>query len=107
MPPRPRETATLSTVTSSAWIPLDRFSSKVAFGVVATATVNYDVEHTFVDIQDASKLPVAAADIFNHESIAAKTSSEDGNYEFLPRAIRLTINSVTGGTAKMIVTHSL
>lgn len=106
MPPRPRETATLTTITESAWIPLDRLSSKVAFGVVAAATINYTVQHTFVDIQNADNLPVAAADIFPHESIVAKTSSEDGNYQFLPRAVRLKVNSVTGGSAKMTVNHS-
>lgn len=105
MAPRPRKTALLTTVTSSEWIPLDRQSSKVAFGVVATATVNYDVEHTFVDVQVAANLPVAAADIFNHENAVAQTASIDDNYQFLPRAVRLTINSVTGGSAQMILNH--
>lgn len=83
---------------SSDWIPLNIHITPFAigFGVETTGTVNYTVQHTFDDVEDASVTPL----VFDHETVAAQTSSQDGNYAFPVRAIRVTVNS-GAGTARL------
>jgi len=75
---------------STAWIPVDWRSNpfNLSFGcVVASGTPTYKVEHTFDDVFDSTVTPTA----FTHEFITASTTSDDGNYAFPVRAIRLTV----------------
>jgi hypothetical protein len=70
----------------------------VGFAVVVSGTLTYSVEHTFDDI-----LGGATATWFPHSSIAAQTTSKDGNYAFPVTAIRLNVTAYTSGGATMTV----
>jgi hypothetical protein len=67
----------------------------VGFGVVVTGTVNYTVQHTFDNPQT-----VASPTWFSHPTVAAATTSQDGNYAFPVAAIKILVNS-GAGTATM------
>jgi hypothetical protein len=67
----------------------------VGFGVVVTGTVNYTVQHTFDNPQT-----VASPTWFSHPTVAAATTSQDGNYAFPVAAIKILVNS-GAGTARM------
>jgi hypothetical protein len=86
---------------TTAWIPLDYKQSpfNVGLGVVASGTVTYDIEHTFDDIFDTSVTPTA----FKHSTLAAQTTSKDGNYAFPVRAIRINNTAGTGVTTMTIL----
>jgi hypothetical protein len=66
----------------------------VGFGVIATGTVNYTVQHTFDDPA------VGFTTWFSHPTIAAKTDNQDGNYAFPVTGIKVLMNS-GDGTATM------
>lgn len=67
----------------------------IGFGCVVSGTLTYTVQHTFDDVQveDSSSL-----DVFNHDSIAAQTSSQDGNYAFPMSGLRVIVTAFTSGT---------
>ena len=67
----------------------------VGFGVVATGTVTYTVQHTFDNVQT-----VASPVWFSHPTIAAKTDNQDGNYAFPVAAVKVLVTAGTG-TATM------
>ena len=67
----------------------------VGFGVVATGTVTYTVQHTF-DNPQTTATPVW----FSHPTIATKTDNQDGNYAFPVAAIKVIVTAGTG-TATM------
>jgi hypothetical protein len=92
---------TVSTVTSSSVIPVDlSIPTNIGFGVIANATINYDVQHTF------DPDPVNATDWFPHESVDGAIASADGNYAFGITGIKLVVNSVTGGDATLYVVQT-
>lgn len=95
---RPKH-VTRTTVGSSAWIPVDRNKKpfSIGIGVKITGTIDVTVEHTFDDIQDPSVTP----EPFPHPDLNGITANADGNYHAPVEAIRLTVNSVTGGSATM------
>ena len=69
----------------------------VGFGVIASGTVDYTVQHTFDDPA------VGFTTWFNHPTIAAQIANADGNYAFPVTGIRVTVNSGTGSaTLKLI-----
>ena len=82
---------------SSNVIATDTYISpfNVGFGVVVTGTVNYTVQHTFDNPQE-----VASPTWFSHPTVAAATTSQDGNYAFPVAAIKVLVNS-GAGTATM------
>jgi len=87
-------------VGSSASIPmnLDSTPFNVGFGVVATGTVTYTVQHTF-DNPWETATPVW----FNHPTVAAIVSTNaDGNYAFPVAAIKVVVTS-GAGTAQLTV----
>lgn len=92
---------TVSSATSSAWIPVDWRSTpfNLSFAVIMTGTLTYKVEHTLDDVMDPTVTPTA----LTHEFITASTTSDDGNYAYPVRAIRLTVSSYTSGSATMTV----
>ena len=84
---------------ASPWYPTNYSgcgNPKIAFSVELSGTMTYSVQHTLDDVQDSDKTLTA----FNHSSVAAATSSDDGNYEYLPTAIRMTVTAFTSGTAE-------
>jgi len=85
-----------SGVATSAWIPLDYKQSpfNVGFGVVATGTITYDIEHTFDDVFNPSVTPTA----FKHATLVSQTTNKDGNYIVPIRAIRVNNTAGTGST---------
>lgn len=88
---------------NTAWIPVDYKQSPFAVGfgvVINSGTATYTIEHTFDDIFDSA----VTATAFPHASIAAQTTSKDGNYAFPVRAIRL---NVTAGTSPVVTMTAL
>ena len=66
----------------------------VGFGVILTGVVDYTVQHTFDD-------PATGFTTwFDHPTVAAQTTNQDGNYAFPVTGVRLTVNS-GGGTATL------
>jgi len=66
----------------------------VGFGVILTGVVDYTVQHTFDD-------PATGFTTwFDHPTVAAQTSNQDGNYAFPVTGVRLSVNS-GGGTATL------
>ena len=71
----------------------------VGIGVSVSGTVNYTIQHTFDDVNNAAVTPVW----FNHPSLAALSANADGNYAFPVTAIRINVNSGSGtATARVI-----
>lgn len=74
----------------------------IGFGVVVTGTATYTVQHTFDD-PFASGFTPATATWFNHEDLVSQTTSQDGNYAFPVRAIRVNQSSGDGSTSATFV----
>lgn len=69
----------------------------VGFGVIATGTVNYTVQHTFDDPA------VGFTTWFSHPTVAGETANADGNYAFPVTGIKVLVNSGAGSaTLKLI-----
>ena len=94
-----QQIATKTGTGSSNVIATDTYISpfNVGFGVVVTGTVNYTVQHTFDNPQTT-----ASPTWFSHPTVAAATTSQDGNYAFPVAAIKVLVNS-GAGTATMTV----
>ena len=69
----------------------------VGFGVVATGTVNYTVQHTFDD-------PATGFSTwFSHPTVAGQTANADGNYAFPVTGIKVLVNSGDGSVTLKLV----
>lgn len=69
----------------------------VGFGVIATGTVNYTVQHTFDDPA------VGFSAWFSHPTVAGETANADGNYAFPVTGIKVLVNSGSGtATLKLV-----
>jgi hypothetical protein len=92
-----QQIATKTGTGSSNVIATDTYISpfNVGFGVVVTGSVNYTVQHTF-DNPQTNPSPTW----FSHPTVAAATTSQDGNYAFPVAAIKVLVNS-GAGTATM------
>jgi hypothetical protein len=92
---------TLTGAGVSTWIPVDYrqapFEIGIGVALSAGANLTYSVEHTFDNIQDPSVTPKAHC----NEGLTSKTASDDGNYAFPVRAVRLAITTYTTGEATM------
>jgi hypothetical protein len=86
---------------SSATIPLDTYANpfNVGIGVVVTGTVNYTIQHTFDDVQDAAITPV----FFSQPALLALSANADGNYAFPVRGIKILVNSGAGTATATII----
>ncbi len=67
---------------------------QVGFGCRVTGTVEYTVQHSFADPNQAGGIP--SGSWFDHPSVAAASDNQDGTYAFPVRAIRLSGLSGTG-----------
>jgi hypothetical protein len=89
---------------SSAWVPIDRNVTPINIGIgceiTSGASLNYTVEHTYDDIQDATVL-TGTVHVFAHSSIASKTADFEGSYSAPINAFRITLNTWTSGTVRM------
>lgn len=86
---------------SSSVAPVDTYRNpfNIGIGVVVSGTVNYTIQHTFDDIQNAAVTPVW----FSHPTIAGQTTNQDGNYAFPVRAIKVLVNSGAGTATATII----
>lgn len=99
-----RQVATVVGVAVSPPIIMDTYISpfNVGFGVVVTGTVTYSVQHTFDDVFAATYVP-ASGNWFNHPTVAAATTTQDGNYAFPVSAIRINVTAGTGSVNAVII----
>ena len=69
----------------------------VGFGVIATGTVTYTVQHTFDD-------PAVAFSVwFPHPTIAGKSDNQDGNYAFPVTGVKVLVTAGDGtATLKLV-----
>lgn len=74
-------------------------SFAVGFAVVVSGTITYTVEHTFDNVLDSSVTPTW----FSHETLVGQTTSQDGNYAFPIRAIRVNNTAGTGTTTLTVL----
>lgn len=65
-----------------------------AISVIITGTINYTVEHTLDNIY-SNDIGYSNGNWLPHLTLASKTTSGDGNYDAIPVACRLKINSYT------------
>lgn len=95
-----QQIATKTGTGSSNVLPMDLYISpfNVGFGVVATGTVTYTVQHTFDDPQT-----VASPVWFSHPTIAAKSDNQDGNYAFPVAAIKVLVTAGAGTAAMTLI----
>lgn len=63
----------------------------VGFGVVATGTVTYSIQHTFDSPSNGG-----FTTWYTHPTIAAKTDNQDGNYAFPVTGIKVLVTAGTG-----------
>lgn len=91
---RPTTTATLSTVVAGTAVSVDPSKEEfnVGIGVVITGTIDYTVQYTF---DGTTYFPFA--------DLATKTANTAAALKTPCSAVRLNINSVSGGTAYMVV----
>jgi archaellum component FlaF (FlaF/FlaG flagellin family) len=96
--PRPI-VSTLTGASTGAWLPVDRHSPLTSITVVVNGTTNYTVQHTLDDVL----VSTAAANAFDHDTLVAQTTNQDGNYAFPVSAIRVVNNSGAGSTTITIL----
>lgn len=91
----------------SAPVPMDTYISpfNVGIGCTVTGTATYTVQHTFDDVFAANYNP-ATGNWFNHTDLAGLAYSEDGNYAFPVRAIRLNLAGGSTGTVQMVLVEA-
>lgn len=66
----------------------------VGFGVIATGTVNYTIQHTFDD-------PAIGFSVwYSHPSVFNQAANADGNYAFPVTGVKVLVNS-GDGTAQL------
>jgi len=104
---RPK-TLTLTANGTSQAVPLDYYANGVAIGVVVsgTGTATYTVQHTFADIGNINVNNTNVTWLNNDDSALVNgTSTQDGNYEFIPRASRIVLSNVSAATVKFTLIH--
>lgn len=86
---------------SSAISPMNLNSTpfNVGIGVVVSGTVNYTIQHTFDDVQNAAVTPVW----FSNSSLTGLAANADGNYAFPVSAIKVLVNSGSGTATATII----
>lgn len=76
-------------------IPLNHWHSNVAINLNVTGTIDLTVQHTFDDVQDSTVTPAWQ----DHDDAALVNATTDvsGNYDFMPIAMRVKVNSYSSG----------
>ena len=83
----------------------DIFNVGLGVALSSSANLTYDVEHTFDDVFDAD-FTEAGAVVFNHDTMAAETANDDGNFTNPPSACRLAITAHTAGSATLNIVQA-
>ena len=90
---------------STPWFPVNHrfrpFNLGFTVALSSGAVLTYTIEHTEDDVQDLSLIQTGNINVFQHPDIASKSANADGNYGYPMRAIRLTLNSYTSGSATL------
>lgn len=87
---------------STPWVTLNTRACPFAVGVGAvlvSGSANYDLEHTYDEIDTNATAQVA----YNNATMAAKTASFDVGITYPVKAVRLDINSHTSGVMRFTV----
>ena len=94
-----RQIATLSDASGGAKnsnpLPFDIYNRpECSLQIVVTGTVNYTVQQTLDNIFDST----ATINWFDHpdSNLVSATTNKQGNYAYIPAAVRITLNSGTG-----------
>ncbi len=97
-------TLTATAVAATAVCPTNPNISpfNIGFSVVVTGTVTYTVQHTFDDVYSPTFV-AASATWFSHPTVAAQTTSQDGNYAFPVKAVRVNLTAGTGSVVATIL----
>lgn len=88
----------------SATMPLDMHGRpEVSLQANVTGTVNYTIQQTLDDVFDSTVTPTW----FDHpdSNLVAQTVARQGNYAYIPRAVRVKLNSGTG-TVQLIAVQA-
>jgi len=97
----------LSAIAVSQTIPMNYMQANwnASFMTEISGTLNYDLEYTEQAIYDTQPSTLVW---FNHASIVNETTNTDGSTTSPIRAVRLAINSLTGGaTASLTILQGL
>lgn len=88
---KPQTVAKTGTGSSSAIVVNTNISPvNIGFGVIATGTVTYTIQHTFDD-------PATGFVVwYPHPTIAAKSDNQDGNYAFPVSGIKVLVTAGAG-----------
>jgi len=88
---------------STNWFQLDHAKKRktVAFNIIIAGTINYTVQQTLQNIQTTGRDSV---NWLNHDdtSLVSATTSQNGNYDFTPSAMRIIINSYSSGATLQV-----
>ena len=85
---------------SSSSVILDHYGRpEISLQVVVSGTVNYTVQQTLDDPADAG------ATWFDHPdtNLVAATTNKQGNYAYIPRAVRIKVNSGAGSATLTVI----
>ena len=100
---------TVGSATTSNVIPLDSYRNPFNVGLgcalSAGASLTYKVQYTYDDVFDNAFNP-STATWYDHATLAAKTTSSDGNIIVPVTAVRLNVTAYTSGTVTMTVLQS-
>lgn len=99
---RLQKSATLSSVTTSPPIPLDRAANPFTVGLVievVSGTNTSKVQMTLDDVFDSTVTPVW----IDHATLAAITATTGGSLTFPVTAVRLNMTAFTTGSAFLMV----
>lgn len=82
--------------TVSSWIPMNHHAQpfNVGFGTRVVGTLTYSIEHTFMDVSQATSGTETSAVAFRHAEVSLKTAGLDGNYAFPVRYVRVALGTV-------------
>lgn len=97
-------TAGVDGTCEGGWIPVDSrddiFNIGFSVAISAGGAMTYGIEHTYDDIE-AGDFVENDAVLFDHPSVTAETTNQDGAYTNPISAIRLNITAHTGGSATL------
>lgn len=101
---------TVTGVAATDWLPMDYhrdpFNVGIGVSIPAGTTAVYTVQHTFVPVPGLLSGRVPTSDeIFNHETLAGLSASDDGNYAFPVSAVRLNVTA-SDGSVDVIFTQA-
>ena len=84
---------------TSSTVALDTYSPLTSLAIVVSGgPPNYTVQHTLDDVLNSAVTPTW----FDHDTLVAQTTNQDGNYAYPVAGVRLVINS-GGGVATLTI----